>query len=324
VFSNLVFGVDEVESASAVILRTIDEAGNFVGTNTKYFDDHPVYGGIAANVVANGQDMAFIPPFYIKFWRDPENAKHVRYFISPHEKEGFALHPAFRVADAAGGFLYARCLNTVAYDAAASPNSLKSSADNIAGSFTLAYGQTMCANMNTGGESGWHVVTIWEDRAIELLLRMEGLTYFPQQKWGGEAWTSVPPTSPLIGKWRDIYAFWGNSNSIDNKILAGINIPAISVPESPEIPMHVGLAATNGSTTGWEATIQTGFNAVLGIDIDLLLLPLTVVSSSALRNVYTASAYNTSGSVTYQNNSIGIGKYRIGSGSAALRIAKWL
>jgi hypothetical protein len=332
--------VDEVVAGSSVVLRTIDEAGNFVGASTEYFNDHPTYSGIAANVAANGQDMAFIPPFYIKFWRDPDIVNHVRYFISPHAKEGFTLHPAFRVADAAGGFLYGRCLNTVAYNAASSPNSLKASGALTAHGISLTQGSTMCVNMNSGGESGWHVVTIWEDRAIVLLLRMVGLTYFPQTRWGGEIATvtasGIPPTDAQYGRWRDIYAFWAPTMNYTsgqhNKIVAGISVNtskviSISVPETPATPAF-SFGAIASPTTSWATKIRTGFNSALNVDLDLILVMEDILSNTpgvnGNRNVIgDLCQVNTIGAINFKANSIGIAPPE-SNGWGYLRIAKWL
>jgi hypothetical protein len=78
VFKDIIFGVDEVLLPGSAVLRMIDESGNFVTAGIEYYDDNPIYAGITTNVVASGQDMAFIPPFYIKFWRDPEDENHTR------------------------------------------------------------------------------------------------------------------------------------------------------------------------------------------------------------------------------------------------------
>jgi hypothetical protein len=318
----------------AVALRTIDKDGNFVSPTSTYYDDHPLYSGIATNVVNHGQDMAFIPPYYTKFWKDPEDENHTRIFISPYEEDGFALHPAFRCPGGTDGFLYGRCLNTVGYGATATPNSLKASSDNTVYGISFANANTMCNNMNTGGEQGWHIVTVWEDRAIELLLRMEGLTYYPQARWGGIdslSGSGIPPTDPRYGKWRDIYAIWQSlsySPQNDNKLLAGIGFTStrnirLSLPEAPTAILDMGLPNITGTDGGWADAAQAGFNALLNVDVDMLLLPVNLGSVAGFKNIYSYNfGSSIDGLVYYSGNTIGL-CMSAGTGGK-LRIAKWL
>lgn len=113
--ASLVIGVEWDSSATSPTLTRIDEFGNEIvaaGFNApKYFNNHPIHGEMkrctltAAGVATYGSDakgtgltltndytMVRIPRVYTKFEYE---APYWRWWISPYEKEGFTLHPAF-------------------------------------------------------------------------------------------------------------------------------------------------------------------------------------------------------------------------------------
>lgn len=113
--ASLVIGVEWNSSATSPTLTRIDEFGNEIvaaGFNaTRFFNNHPIWGEMkrctltSAGVATYGTDakgtgltltddyaMVRIPQVWYKFeYEDP----YWRWWVSPYEKEGFTLHPAF-------------------------------------------------------------------------------------------------------------------------------------------------------------------------------------------------------------------------------------
>jgi hypothetical protein len=326
-FGDIVFGMDEllVGNGTSAVLRAIDENGNPVTTSTKYFDDHPTYNGIVNNTSLNGNDMAFIPAFYIKVWHDLDDSNHKRYFLSPVPKDGYDKHPAFRYGDAANGFFYGRYLNSTAYDAAGTLDSSFSSNTNPISSLTTAQANTMAGNINIGNESGWHNVTVWEDRAVMMLALMENLTYDLGTKLGATSGPTFPSDSKW-GKWRDIFALVpvvSGKSKILNGVSCASSVLSLSTPESPMTPLNVGLPAMTGygGTMYFPCdTMHTGYNAALDIEMDLVWAGLNVNQSSINpRFIY---AYGTSSisSAVACSSAVGIGPF---GNTGYARLAKW-
>jgi hypothetical protein len=331
-FSDIVFGMDEmlVANGASAVLRAVDENGNSVTTSTKYFNDHPTYGGIANNASLNGNDMAFIPAFYVKVWKDPEDVNHTRYFLSPTPRDGYAKHPAFRYGDAANGFFYGRCLNSKSYSAAETLGSSLSAATNPVSNLTLAQANTMAGNINTGGETGWHQTTVWEDRAVMMLALMENLTYGLGTKLGAVSGATVPGDSRW-GQWRDIFAIVPVVNNNFGKVLNGVSYTTgvlwLSVPESPMTPLNAGFSAMTGGDINAVYpcdTIHTGHNAALGVEMDLVWAGLNASSSNLNpRFIYVFSKTASATGVVFYNNSIGIAPNSQASINGYARLSKW-
>ncbi|NYT62400.1 hypothetical protein H0A66_08755 [Alcaligenaceae bacterium] len=74
----------------------IDEDGYGITPSSQYFDDHPVFGGIADEEI-NGQFMDRVPAFYYRSGTIQTGglAGKKGLWISPEPADGFVRHPAF-------------------------------------------------------------------------------------------------------------------------------------------------------------------------------------------------------------------------------------
>jgi hypothetical protein len=113
-FSDLVVGLEMFISDTS-FARNIDEAGNVVGVNAEYWNDHPVWGGMVPQTWTSrhatplDNAMVRIPRCYVKADTLNDNGKiSHRFWLSPVPRDGFVLHPAF--VRSTGDLLISACL----------------------------------------------------------------------------------------------------------------------------------------------------------------------------------------------------------------------
>lgn len=335
-------GVEETFTGSATLLRYIDKDGNYVTPVPGYFDAHPIYAAIAANVVVNGNDMAFIPAFYVKYER--VDAARRRFWLSPNSEPGFSQHPAFMPGGADTGFYHGRV-----------PSSVSNSGDSVIGNIVRFdnYSSNFInwvSGLNVSGQAGWHLSSFYEHMALSFLIFIEGASYNPTTRWGGldSAGTGVN-NAPDKANWRGVYGHWrkkGNytTGSSSNVALfgravyddAGVRTYFLGNPASIGDLVNTGLEYPAASLTGavWGCEVLECFDGVipsLGIEAALLFLPKTLSETSgngpyrfaAMRSQDThPSTYHIS---NLMNESLFAGACAYnGSSSTTFRIAKWV
>ena len=166
------------------------------------------------DVTVDGQAMVKIPKFYVKYGLGPSGSKRegkpIRW-VSDHEKEGFHVHPAFlKDGVEIPYFLIGK------YEAY---NEGSGKAGSAVGkspwvNVTTAAAISACAarNTGTGDQAGWHLQTIYEVAARQILMLLEYGTPDMQTKIGNGNVSSsgAVATGGTNAKWRGICEAWGN------------------------------------------------------------------------------------------------------------------
>jgi hypothetical protein len=287
---------DGDSQAGSLVVIGIDENGNTISYPSGYFENHPTFAGLATNVqfaplVDDGYgncDMAWIPAFYWKFWRDPDDAFHKKYFFSPVPKDGYTKFPAFLMSGNETGFYCGRVWNTNGIYA----NGLRSDlTKNLMYPYQFSVNNVVSAvtAMNNGlfNETGWHLMNIWERTAITKLMIAEAITYNVSGKFGGSAWpfpdnasqADVPSVAPTHSNFHNIYTMvQATVNEWLHLYCPGIVFKGskgafISSPFSPETAIDIGLGAItgyNGSMTVCATKVFQGVSEVFEFDVDVL------------------------------------------------------
>ena len=338
-----IIGIEENLTGGAALLRYIDKDGNPVTPVPGYFDAHPIYAAVAQNVVLNGNDMAFIPAFYVKYER--ADAARRRFWLSPNPEPGFSLHPAFMPGGADTGFYHGRV-----------PSSVINGGDSVLGnnvrfdSYSLNYANWV-SSLNTGGQAGWHLSTFYEHMALSFLIFFECMSYNATLRFGGlDSVASGVNNAPGKANWREIYGHWrkrGNSSyttgyasnmALLGRVVyddAGVRRFFLGNPSSVGDLVNTGLEYPNSSSASdWGCSVLECYDGVipsLGVEAALLFLPKTL-STTAETGPYRFTAirrqdlFNSSYHVSNPMNEslfVGGGAYS-GSSSTTYRIAKWI
>jgi hypothetical protein len=339
-----IIGIEETLTSEAAILRYIDEGGNYVTPVPGYFDTHPIYAAIASNVVLNGNDMAFIPAFHVKYER--VDAARRRFWLSPNPEPGFSLHPAFMPSGADTGFYIGRVNSGVSNGGNSilgEATAFFSPSENVMSWFT---------GLNTGGQAGWHLESYYERLALSFLIFFECLSYNPTVLFGGlGSSANGGNNAPDKANWRNIYAHWrdkGNSSYTgiaSNIALMGLNVGDIQSvrvislgnPTSPADQVNSGLeypgaAADAGNNGNTVLECYDGIIPSLGIEAAFLFLPKTLDTegnagpyhfTAPRKQAQTPYSYYKVGVIN--NCSLFVGAMALStSSSTTLRIAKWI
>lgn len=194
--------------------------------NTQFgtFAHKKVYGGDDENVLKeifpiifssiykdliDGQEMVWIPRFYFKTvkgiaregYRNKEG-----WLISEKAIPGFMIHPAFmHQGKEIEGFWIG------AYEASKDGEkacSLKDVDPWRVSSFDEA--KQACESRNIDGVNGFHMLTIYELAAIQILIFLD-IADPDVQKKIGKGYTSISKTGASDALWRGISEFWGNT-----------------------------------------------------------------------------------------------------------------
>ena len=315
-YSGLVFGWEEKLImtnttdrywASTVNLWPIDGDGNHVAYPSDYFENHPIYAGLRNNVKfkpldptdqLGNIDMAWIPVFYYKIWRDPADKYHRKFLFSPTQLDGYVKHPAFLAGGSENGFYVSRTLNTqvdisdalyLATNGVRCDLSLTFMAQNSNQPNLTQMKQGIITTQTLFGDSKFHAMNVWERSAIINLMIAEAMTYNLLIKYGGMAEDGIVKTnlasSPKLSNFHDIYAFVNNapsSNYASALYVTGIKIngrlaPNISDPLIPNNALIVDglseLVQNDSYNMSNVVKLYAEDSEDLNAPIDLLFIP---------------------------------------------------
>lgn len=249
----------------------VDESGNPVSPNTAYFDNNPVFGGIQRMIV-DDQIMGKIPQFWVKDFTPAEGmfAGKPCKLISPGQKEGFRIHPAFMNNNAQIPYYLLGCFE--ATDEGGNPKKLGSRPGKKP--FTNVNFDTMktyCANRNVNGVSGFMLWDVYQWSALALLMLTELATTDAQailgrgnvdKPWDGKTNYSVNTDSQgNHTPYRGFHAIYGNVW----KMLGGVRADANKKTEIFKndgtrawIATGFAMPPYTSGLTGWLVSMRTG------------------------------------------------------------------
>lgn len=268
----------------------IDEEGNPVSPNTAYFDNNPVFGGIQRMIVDN-QIMGKIPQFWVKDFTPTEGmfAGKPCKLISPGQKEGFRIHPAFMHNNAQIPYYLLGCYE--ATDEGGNPKKLGSRPGKLP--FVNVNFDTMktyCANRNVNGVSGFMLWDVYQWSALTLLMLIELATTDAQSKlgrgnvdrsWDGTTNNAVNTDSQVNHvPYRGFHALYGNVWKMLDGVRADSNKKTeIFKNDGTRAWISTGFAMppyTSG-LTGWPVSMRSGKGD--GYNFDDVFLPEVVTGA---------------------------------------------
>ena len=191
--------------------RRIDEFGNDFASSdiAAYFAEHPTYKGIAATEV-DGQQMVLIPAFYVASGSTEDGA--AAFWISPEEKPGFHLHPAFmHRGEPLPHFLVS------AYEGSMNGGLKMCSAPGAgtAGDRSFHDMRAACLARNVKPMDGWDMWNIYQLAALQRLALIEAGSTDSQAAFGrGHVNGCGLKPAGQHDSWRGIHDLWGNSWSM--------------------------------------------------------------------------------------------------------------
>jgi hypothetical protein len=183
-------------------------------TDTAFFNNHPTYAGIVAQII-DGQEMIRIPKFYFKAGTVPSGvyAGKAYWMISDQPFSGFSVHPAFI---GAGGVELDQ-IWVGKYQASASGGKLQS----VPGvlpvvSINFQTVRQYAYARNTGGVTGFRLWSYYDLAAIQMLatIEMGGLdmqALIGQGRVNTSSATNVDAADVAQATWRGIVGLWGNA-----------------------------------------------------------------------------------------------------------------
>lgn len=234
---NYVFGIKLVaDGGGSGTWMHIDENENIVDLPDRYFENHPTYKGITEVSYDGGLVcMVKIPKFYIrtsdgdKIWIAPNPTSETnteeenKRLVKDLNDRGFRLHPAFYTGFTNEGakkeydafYVGAYPLTKNANGVAESLGTKKALIDDVVSQYSV-----YCQNKNSGAVSGYHMWTIYEVAAIQLLALLEHRTTNLQNVCGRGRVSSTEVgmnndvaegTGPATAQYKKIYCLWGNA-----------------------------------------------------------------------------------------------------------------
>ena len=198
---NYVFGIKLVaDGGGSGTWMYIDENENVVDLPDRYFENHPTYKGIT-ETSSDGKlvCMVKIPKFYIrtadgdKIWiaPDPTSVSNTQAeneeLVQNLNDRGFRLHPAFYTGFTnEGAKKEYDSFYVGAYPLSKNANGIAESKGNTKALIndTVSQYPVYCNNRNAGGVDGYHMWTIYEVAAIQLLALLEKRTTNFQSVYG--------------------------------------------------------------------------------------------------------------------------------------------
>lgn len=184
----------------------INQFGKYVNTSTVYFYNHPIYSNIKEEII-DDQYMIKIPKFYYK------NEDHRKIWISPTKVDDtFEVHPAFmKDGHEIDAFWIGKYQGTNEGNNKVGSQPGKAPWVNV--SWTNF--KTYCANRNTDEQSGWMMLSYYQQCAIAMLFLVEYATTNAQAVLGrgrcdtsSAANTDAPDVATAT--YRGIVGWYGN------------------------------------------------------------------------------------------------------------------
>lgn len=211
-----VFGIARLKTGGgAGLWFHTDANGDPLNLNTAYFDRHPVYGAIE-RVLIDGQIMGKIPKFYVKHDTVgagkslPEGSRIT--YLSPTQKDGFHLHPAFLNNNEEIDSFFLGCFKGSMDSTNTKIQSVHGVYPAVSKDFSTFKG--LCASRNVGGIEGFMMQDVYQRSAIQLLMLAEFATPDMQAVLGrGHVDASAACTVDATSNhkpWRGFHGLYGN------------------------------------------------------------------------------------------------------------------
>lgn len=138
----------------------VNENGDAVDTTSTYFANHPIYKELDKEYVLGENTFINVPKFYVR--SNGEDS----FWISNVEKPGFVVHPAFkRVTRELNNFYIGK------YTCSSNYSSKENELPVVGETFSKM--KSMCESKNAGGIGGYHMMSIYEYSALQLLFLIE-------------------------------------------------------------------------------------------------------------------------------------------------------
>lgn len=184
------------------VWRRIDINGHTLAVTEATFNDHPVWGRMRRVVTDLAVCTIEIPHFWL---RTEFRGEERMWWVSPREREGFELHPAFLTCEGrscavlrVGQYLASDCDGTVKVTAPSTPWT----------DITIDEARAKCEALG----KGWRMWSIYDLAAVQLLALIEMGTPDMQDAIarGNVDGSGVKPTGSTGAVWRGIHDLWGN------------------------------------------------------------------------------------------------------------------
>ncbi|WP_022852017.1 hypothetical protein [Limisalsivibrio acetivorans] len=286
----------------------VDEQGNSISPTSSTFDSHPVWGGIT-DVTIDSQEMVRIPKFYYKVAAAPTGSEYEGkkcWWISDTPEDGFSVHPAFVDAGVEIEQFYVGKYN--ANDDGGtmlgSTYGVLAMTDELMSTFI-----TKAEARNTGGVDGFHMWTIYEIGAIQMLCLIETGTPDVQSAIdpGNSNGSEIMTNGSTGAVWRGLYELWGNCI----KMCEGFKSDTsgyLHILENTGTGNYVNTGLSDLGSSGWVSTVHDSTGA--GFDMSAVFIPASV-QSEELNSTFSDFFYPSS-STEEQSISLG-GAYMSGT-----------
>lgn len=314
-FASIIGLVQVATGGGAGQYQRIDENFSPVSRDAAWFNNHPVYAGIVAQVV-DGQRMVKIPRFYYMAGTVPSGvyAGKTYWMISDQPVAGFSVHPAFIGAGGAqlnqvwvGGY-------QASYDGSSKMQSVAGAMPMVSMDFPTARQRAYARN--TGGVTGFREWSAYDLSAIQMLMsieigRLDVQAMVGQGRVAQTSAAAVDAADVAQATWRGIVGLWGNVwQMVDGLKRRGgtwwrwqYNAPGSATPgDFTTGYINTGVPAL--STSGYPVTFDATMLATAG-----LFVPASVdgLASNGSTGDYFWSNTSTDDRVLYHGGSWGHG-----------------
>jgi hypothetical protein len=276
-------------SNGSLVGHNIDEAGNDVSIAGNYFDNNSIFQH-PLNIIAD-QHMVIQVPVYVKCQANKNAAVGedvYRYWVSPGEFEGSYLHPAF--AQSEGAIYWGKYFsgNDVADTSLLTQGNSKPDYYPKRGTISRTERWTYADYLNTAVDAahkGWDTMSIYDKCLLNLLMVVEYKTFKLSTYLDGTvAFNTVLNSDASRPVWRNItnaYSLGPSDANRASETAQGFymsplfnTLYRISLPEELIHPVEIQSSFTATQTAGIDVgSFMTGWNDLLGCDLDLLFLP---------------------------------------------------
>ncbi|GAB4300252.1 MAG: hypothetical protein Kow0096_20120 [Thiohalomonadaceae bacterium] len=206
--------VQVATGGGAGFYQRVDENFNPLPYGREAFHAHATYRGIVEQII-DGQWMVTLPKFWFKAGTVPSGpySGKAYWMISPVAKTGFSVHPAF-IGDG-GAELDQIWVGKykAGYDGVSKATSVPGVAPMASMDFPTARARAHARN--TGGVTGFRLLSIYDLSAIQMLASIEmGGTdmqaLIGQGHVAGSSAVNVDHPLELQASWRGMFGLWGN------------------------------------------------------------------------------------------------------------------